>query len=160
MKISIFLLYLGIILFYIILINVIAENIINFSLQNYSIISYNSYEIAQVVGVSDSVSIGVLRPRPYGKIIEIGDNSKLYLLNFIPLPLKYNGTNYEIYHLIFACLLIFYIHKTRQKEKLQSPTRKKPELFNDEGTSQQTRSNSQNIDNRMDKYNELPPLNF
>lgn len=141
MKISIFLFYLGITIVYIFLINLIAENVINFSSQNYSITSYDSYGTAQIVGVSDSVSIGVLRPRPYGKILEKDNNSKLYLLNLIPLPLKHNGVSFIKFHIIFLIFLLFLIY--RQKKK-----------------SEKTRPNTENVNYKVGKYNELPPLNF
>ena len=52
------------------------------------------------VGVSDSVSVSVIKKRIYGQIFEDNGDSRVKLFYFLPLPLKIKGFNYVFVHAI------------------------------------------------------------
>ena len=55
--------------------------------------------------VSDSLEVQVTRHRWYGTIYENGNNMDIYFLDFIKIPLIFNGNNLYIYHIIFFWML-------------------------------------------------------
>ena len=75
------------------------------------------------IGVSDSVSITVKAKRFYGTVYSTGTFERvsvLYILGFIPLPLKVANINFGYLHAIFfismALLLIFLLLKSERGE--------------------------------------------
>jgi len=68
------------------------------------------------IGIQDSVSISVTRPRFYGTIEEANGNSILYLAKIIPLPLKKEGFSFMYFHIPFLVLLLIILMKGGQKD--------------------------------------------
>jgi len=65
------------------------------------------------VSVGNLVSVRAEKNRIYGKIIEEGGASKLYLFYFIPLPLKSNNFRFFWAHTLFSIFMIsimVYLH--------------------------------------------------
>ena len=58
------------------------------------------------IGVSDSVSVSVIRNRFYGNIIVEGETEYLYLLKLIKIPKKVAGHNFYIFHFIFLIVIL------------------------------------------------------
>lgn len=56
-----------------------------------------------LIGIGDSISVGVERHRWYGSLVEAGSGEDLsrtlYLFGFIRLPLEVNGTDMLLVHL-------------------------------------------------------------
>ena len=58
------------------------------------------------VGVSDAVSVSVIRNRWYGKIYENGETSTLLLFKFLKMPLKYYWFNFAYLHGAFLLSMV------------------------------------------------------
>jgi multisubunit Na+/H+ antiporter MnhB subunit len=103
-----------IIIAYLILVN-LSVYAIGFSFDNY--INNTYYDDGNIrIGMSDSVNIQVVKNRIYGTIKISGENTYLYILRIIPVPLEIMGFNYLLVHLIFVLFLIF-ILSGEEKEK-------------------------------------------
>lgn len=137
MKLSHALLYIIFIVSYILLINFVSEIYTpGVSFNNYLTILDSG---TQTIGLSETVSITIFRPRWWGNIEESNSKSTAYLANMIPLPIKNNGINYVKFHVIFFVLLFLLIYK---KE------------------SHKTNNNTKKIDNGVNQYNKFPSPNF
>jgi hypothetical protein len=122
------------ILVYIFAINFIASILImpDFSLGNYTQIITSISDGNQAIGMGDSVSVGIIRNRPYGTIYEsTNGNSNIKLFNLIKLPLKSYGLNFGIVHLIFVALIIFLIYRGNKKINLNKKINKDTKQIKD-----------------------------
>lgn len=65
------------------------------------------------IGVGDSISVQVVRERWYGKIYgdywDTKDIENLYLFNIIKIPVRVNGSDWSLFHIIFVSILILLI---------------------------------------------------
>jgi hypothetical protein len=66
------------------------------------------------IGVGDSVSYQIKRPRWYGTIYEDQNNAKLYLFEIIPLPMK----NYVYVHFVYLIILTSFLYFKLRKTKI------------------------------------------
>ena len=62
------------------------------------------------IGVSDSIDVTITRNRFYGKIMESGSTSTLYIFNILKIPLKVNGRSLLFANLILILALIIFIY--------------------------------------------------
>ena len=109
-------LIISLIIGYILIINVIAELSISLPIQENNI--NNNEDGNTKISISDSVSVSVYRERIYGNIYENNGNSKLYLLWFVPLPLKSRGIGYVKFHILFLILLTLLLYKVYKKKEI------------------------------------------
>lgn len=121
MNVKKYVIFAGITFLYIFLINwVAAINFDELTLQYLEVA--NGSKVVQTsgttenLGVSESVSIGVLRKRFYGTIRETDGDSYLFLFNLIKLPMKVGGFVYTYIHLLFVVIMVIwndrYTHKS------------------------------------------------
>lgn len=108
-------LIIGITLAYLLIINFIANNI-NFITPSLEPEEEFTNPKWQKIKVGGSVSASVFRPRWYGNIVENDKNSKLYFLEFIPIPLKSQDISFIEFHFIFLILIsIIYCKDAKNK---------------------------------------------
>jgi len=67
-----------------------------------------NYEMSmsEQIGISDDVSVTVVRERFYGKIYQYDEDSYVYLLYFVKLPLKIDGKDYLWFHVLFTVIVL------------------------------------------------------
>lgn len=101
---------------YFIGVNMIKEEILKEEEMNRNIVVKQQFQgIGEAIGIGEKVSVLVVRPRWYGKIIETSDNngriSTLYLFWNLPIPLETKGFNWRVYHwsIIVTIILIVII---------------------------------------------------
>lgn len=72
--------------------------------------------------VGNSVSFFIERPRAYGTILQDSSETKLQLLNTIPVPIKRNGFNFFLLHIPFLGCFCFILLKGgfKKDEKIVS----------------------------------------
>jgi hypothetical protein len=100
-------------LIYILAINFIST--IDFSVAQQIIDGETSLDSGIInIGVGDSVSYSITRPRWYGTIYEDQNNAKLYLFEIIPLPMK----NYVYVHFIFLIGIGSFLYFKLKKRKV------------------------------------------
>jgi hypothetical protein len=84
--------------------------------------NYSYYDDGSIrLGMSDSVSVEVVRNRIYGTIKISGDNEVLYLFGIIPVPLEIGGLKYSFVHLIFLSFIIYFNFKKQKVYKEDKP---------------------------------------
>lgn len=106
---------LAIVIFYLGLINLIAKFV---TIPNFKNIEGNKLSVeTTVIGIHDSVSVSVKKPRWYGTIYQKDFKSDLELFGFIPLPLKAKNINYLYFHLPFIICLFILIQLKGGTEK-------------------------------------------
>ena len=93
---------------YLTLINTIANLNVNNYFGTARLQQGNDYGEVNL-GVSDSVSVQVVRNRFYGKIIENEQASDLYFFNTIKLPLKNHDYNFIWIHVLFLILWVSFL---------------------------------------------------
>jgi hypothetical protein len=79
----------------------------------------------QDIGISDSVSAIVTKNKFYGKIIQRGVNTDLYLFKILRMPLKRQGINFYYLHILFVFListLLFLSFERRKPQYENLPT--------------------------------------
>ena len=99
---------------YVLLINISASIIsADFSLGGGNDVKYETGEV--VLGLGDQVEVSVTRNRFYGTFVEKSSKESksvtLYLLNFISLPLRVEGKNLFLVHLISLIVVFFTLYK-------------------------------------------------
>ena len=99
---------------YVLLINIYASIIsADFSFGGESNMKYETGEV--VLGLGDQVEVSVTRNRFYGTFVEKSSKESksvtLYLLNFISLPLRVEGKNLFLVHLISLIVVFFILYK-------------------------------------------------
>lgn len=113
-------------LFYIVNINILSSILAYKPLsteqqqEDFSIDNFNTQ-----LPISDSISVSIKRTRFYGTIYESlsesGKTSKLYLADFIPIPLFIKGYSMLLFHMIFIIGVIgsvsylFYLEKIERR---------------------------------------------
>lgn len=98
----------SLIIVYIIL--VLAVPFIQDTRMNIAKLNFNSLQ-DDGVSFGDSVSFLIERPKIYGVIIQDAIESKLYLFNFLPIPLARQGFNFFYLHLPFLGIFCFIMLK-------------------------------------------------
>ena len=114
-------LMIGLLVVYILVINFIAAGI---GSSNTSVLGEDSVSSGETIklGVSDSVSVSVVRERFYGVYHISNGNNNLFLFWLIKVPVEIKGFSFFWIHLIFtvSCGCIWWLLSDEQVYKQQS----------------------------------------